>query len=60
MPDRAMEMGSVLVGKCFGEKAALMKPSLPPLAADDMELKRSTAREAGSDMMTKLLSNLCG
>ncbi len=42
-----MEMGSVLVGKCLGENAALRKPSL---LAEDMELKKSTAREARSDM----------
>lgn len=42
-----MVMGSVLVGKCLGENAALRKPSL---LADDMELKKSTTRVAGSDM----------
>ena len=50
-----METGNVLVGNTFGENkpslgenAALMKLSL---LKDDMELRKSTARVAGSDMM---------
>ena len=57
MPDRAIEIGSVLVGKYLGEKAALMKPSLP---AEDTELKKRTARVAGSDMMNSWLGRRMG
>ena len=46
-----MEIGSVRVGKYLGEKAALMKPSLP---VEDKELKKRTARVAGSDIIEQL------
>ena len=52
-----MEIGSVLVGKYLGEKAALTKPSPP---ADDMELKKRTARVAGSDMPNSWLGRKDG
>ena len=52
-----MEIGSVLVGKYLGEKAALTKPSPP---AEDMELKKRTARVAGSDMANSWLGRRIG
>lgn len=52
-----MEIGSVLVGKYLGEKAALTKPSPP---AEDMELKKRTARVAGSDMTNSWLVRRMG
>lgn len=52
MPEIAMEMGNVLVGKYLGEKAALMKPPPP---AEDTELKKRTTRVAGSDITNSWL-----
>ena len=51
-----MEAGNVLVGNTLGENRPSLGESaaLRKLSAEGMELRKSTARVAGSDMMGKI------